>query len=1350
VITGLNVTAPESPDRIHIEFTISGKGQGPFSGKIEYIKVAGDSRDPPVSATPAPESSSIDEVALDTPTSFDWDSKRDLGDETAKVQILVTPLRRGKPGQSFLSQVLRAGNTSASLGNIELASQQDRLFATFDLFDAESDPVELTNVEIAIEGDHFESLPRKLFEELPSNSRQNLPASPTGAKSSLSFKVTDLDSDEVPEKLRQAGRPGFVGIIKVRLSVRDFPTEDVFSLTSSGFRFDNNVAPFVEILPLQPGDLDSGIIPIRYRVFDPEKNSVNLTVEVNLLDGKGLQAASEFPAPASEGVSELCAASERDDCILDPGLFGNTGNPFHTFLWDALSQPFSGESVEFSVRARDKEDGARTNQVLTGFQLAPFARRKDLVAGDGSLPLATGDFDGDRALDLVVASGGFSKVSYLPGGADGLSQARIRDIGVELNPAALATGDFDGDEALDLVVANFDSMSVSYLRGKKEAQDGLSQERKNNVPVGLHPSALRTGDLDGDKILDLVVANSGTNTVTYLRGCQEGLSEARKQDFEVGISPIALATGDFDGNGSLDLAVVNTASFGEEIPGSVSYLPGGEGGPLLTSRVDIEIGVLPKTLAIGDFDGDGLLDLAVVTTASFGENTPGTLNYLRGGEGGLSGERKNDLTVGLAPRALSAGDFDGDGSLDLVAANAGSSTASLFSGSAAGLSDQGRRDLELPGSPQALATRDLDADGALDLVVANGGTNTLSYLRGGPGGLSADRRRETQVEGNPVALATGDFEGDGALDLAVIVVGSTGVVSYLRGAPGGFSQSRRLEVRVGTLPNSAATGDFDHDGSVDLVVVNGVSGTVSQLMGGADGLSEVRRADLQVGNVPVALEAGDFEGDGDLDLAVANALSDSISFFRGGSRGLPEEAKEIHVGSVPLALARGDFNGDNVLDLAVANFGSNGVTYLAGGKDGLAASPEIEVGTAPSSLVVGDFDLDGALDLVVANAGTAAEENPSPGSVAYLRGGDNGFSNLRKQTFEAGVTPTALAAKDFDGDGILDLAVANSGSNGLSYIAGTPDGPSASPKRDIGVGFSPAALADGDLDGDGAIDLVVANAGSGTITYLRGGGNGLSQDRLREIEVGPAPSKVLPGDFDGNATLDLVVANNGSNTVSYLRGGGDGLSGSRKEDILVGNGPSALQQGDFDRDGALDLVVVNGFAGSISYLPSRYLVPHVNCETSGDNLPGAPPCFVDPRQPSRYRLEALEATDASLHRVAIVPATTFEISPGESARENRFTVVTEAITLLNRDRAIESGARLTLRLKDLEPELIDKIMSHPEGLRAFRKGPQENAGVDLGVNPEIVDLKEGKTTSTGVRFRIERPGRYLVAFSPER
>ncbi len=253
------------------------------------------------------------------------------------------------------------------------------------------------------------------------------------------------------------------------------------------------------------------------------------------------------------------------------------------------------------------------------------------------------------------------------------------------------------------------------------------------------------------------------------------------------------------------------------------------------------------------------------------------------------------------------------------------------------------------------------------------------------------------------------------------------------------------------------------------------------------------------------MAVGDFNGDGILDMAgVINAISGSVSILLGDGSGGFTASASIPVGSAPYAVAVGDFDGDGILDLAVANSVSNTVTILRGnGSGGFTPFPgqpaTVAVGSTPHSVVVGDFDGDGILDLAVANSAS--------NTVTILRGnGSGGFTQFTGSPVAVGVVPN-LWRWGFNGNGILDLAVANRGSGTVSILLGNGSGGfSNATGSPVAVGSNPLWVAIGDFNGDGIADLATANQNNNNVSLLRGNGSrGFAQFPSSPVAVGSAP-----------------------------------------------------------------------------------------------------------------------------------------------------------------------------------------------------------------------------------------------------
>ncbi|MHB8644872.1 MAG: FG-GAP repeat domain-containing protein [Thermomicrobiales bacterium] len=345
---------------------------------------------------------------------------------------------------------------------------------------------------------------------------------------------------------------------------------------------------------------------------------------------------------------------------------------------------------------------------------------------------------------------------------------------------------------------------------------------------------------------------------------------------------------------------------------------------------------------------------------------------------------------------------------------------------------------------------------------------------------------------------------------------------------------------VGTAPTAIVIADFNGDGAQDLAVTNGMSNNMSVLLGNGTGtFAPALGSPVVVGNAPVGIVAGDFNGDRKTDVAIVNSNDNTVSVLLGNGNGTftPAAGSPITVGNAPVALAVGDFNRDGKLDLAVVNQNSGNVSVLLGNGNGTftpAAGSPIPVGNSVD-IAVGDFNGDGKPDLAIVT--------PGLGVTILLGNGSGGFSLAPGSPFAVGTTPLKIAVGDFNGDGRLDLAVTDNSFNKVNVLLGSGNGTfTPAPGSPITVGTSPAALAVADFNGDGNLDLAVANASSispttlpGNVMVLLGNGNGtFTPNTGAPFTVGVEPDAIAVGDFNGNGKPDLAVANFGSNNMSVL------------------------------------------------------------------------------------------------------------------------------------------------------------------------------------------------------------------------
>ena len=690
---------------------------------------------------------------------------------------------------------------------------------------------------------------------------------------------------------------------------------------------------------------------------------------------------------------------------------------------------------------------------------------------------------------------------------------------------------------------------------------------------GLSPS-------DPDSVIDQYVAagnyslvvESAGGTGTYTMTTTLTPASAPLRPIPAGFGPLAIVAGDFTGDGHLDLAVANYNLSG---PGSVSVLLG-NGDGTFQPPVTYAVGSLPDAIVAGDFSGDGHLDLAVANTV---DNTVSVL--LGNGDGTF--QPQVTYAVGRQPDAIVAGDFSDDGHLDLAVTNGSDNTVSVLLGNGDG-TFQPQVTYAVGFFPEAIVAGDFSGEGRTDLAVAC--DNGIEMLLGnGDGTFQATKSVVSKVVGTLIA---GDFTGDGRTDLAV-ANGINSVSVLLSNGDGTFQPP--VIYTVGSRPGAIVAGDFTGDGRIDLAVANGIN-NVSVLLGNGDGTFQPP-VTYTVGVGSTAIVAGDFTGDGRTDLAIANYSASTVSVLLGNGDGTfqPQVQAANAAGPDPSSVAAGEFTGNGRTDLAVADSSNDEVSILLANGDGTFQPPvTYAVGSDPVSIVAGDFNGDGRTDLAIVN-----DNYGGPGSVSVLLG--NGDGTFQPQvTYAVGEAPDPIVAGDFTGDDRTDLAVVNYGTpffgGSVSVLLGNGDG-TFQPEATYTVGVDPDAIVAGDFAGDGRTDLAVLNVGTyfsaDTVSVLLGNGDGTFQPQVTyAYAVGSGAGAIVAGDFTGDGRIDLAVASQGTypnfaDTVSVLLGNGDGTF-QTPVTYTVGVDPGAIVAGNFTGDGHLDLAVANGLDGTVSVL----------------------------------------------------------------------------------------------------------------------------------------------------------------------
>jgi VCBS repeat protein/List-Bact-rpt repeat protein len=349
--------------------------------------------------------------------------------------------------------------------------------------------------------------------------------------------------------------------------------------------------------------------------------------------------------------------------------------------------------------------------------------------------------------------------------------------------------------------------------------------------------------------------------------------------------------------------------------------------PAAPVSVGYPVDKVPTAAAVGDFNGDGNLDIAVANLVS------NDVSILLGNGDGTFQPARNYVT-GSSPGSIAVGDFNSDGRLDLVVTNFLGGTLSVLLGDGDGTFPPAVS-INVSGSPGTVVAGDLNGDGKIDLAVALSGTNQLVVLLGdGQGDFWT--LGTYALNGDPKSLITADLNGDGQPDLAVAAGAKVGVL--LGNGDGSFQQEEYLPPLSGDIALSVAAGDFNLDGKLDLVVA---SRTV------CIALLCPLNAELFVGNgdgsfqapLPVAglkafsggrVAIADFNRDANLDVAIQfdNQLGTPLALVPGDGDGTFQPPVTFSFGVSPVSPVAADLNGDGLPDLLLPDVGSvDGQTY---------------------------------------------------------------------------------------------------------------------------------------------------------------------------------------------------------------------------------------------------------------------------------------------------------------------------------------------------------------------------------------------------------------------------------------
>ncbi|MCB0320144.1 MAG: VCBS repeat-containing protein, partial [Bdellovibrionales bacterium] len=374
-----------------------------------------------------------------------------------------------------------------------------------------------------------------------------------------------------------------------------------------------------------------------------------------------------------------------------------------------------------------------------------------------------------------------------------------------------------------------------------------------------------------------------------------------------------------------------------------------------------------------------------------------------------------------------------------------------------------------------------NVDTSIQIQVGTSANDSISlsldkYLDRTVGDMTFQAETTLAVPANfATSVKVGDLNNDGKNDLVTYMSGTSGGPHFAVqiGNGDGTFQAAQLFSGASGLHSELTLGDLNNDGFLDIVGSRDGSGSIIALLGNGDGTFQAG-VSAAVAAEPEAIELGDFNGDGILDAVTANQNSGTMSILLGRGDGTFQTS--VSIATVPdnAEIAVGDFNGDGKLDAAVATWNGNQVKVLFGNGDGTFSTGLTLSQVDALGLDATDFNNDGITDLVASGAGTMN---------VYLGTSDGTFTLSETITglAAAGGRARSVEAADFNGDGLMDVAVSTSTNGGTDkvyiYQGDGEGGLTLTDTQDVGASLEAFnhLLGTGDLNGDGAADIVRVN-----------------------------------------------------------------------------------------------------------------------------------------------------------------------------------------------------------------------------------------------------------------------------------
>lgn len=880
-----------------------------------------------------------------------------------------------------------------------------------------------------------------------------------------------------------------------------------------------------------------------------------------------------------DGKPELIVANYAD---ADVSVLVNDTAPGAMTLAFEAQQTFMTEGFPISVAAVDlngdgKPDLVAANRGSTGISIlrnttvpgsaARFSPEQTFASADIPIFVAAADINGDGKPDLIAANFATSSVSVLvntvatPASSD---FAPAQTFAAGTNPNFLAQADLNGDNKPDLVVVNTSDSTVSVLLNNTPVgamtQSFASQQ---TFATGSMPNSVAIADIDGDGKPDLVVANSGTSTVSVLFNTTANdtmIASFAAQQTIAASNPTSLIAADINGDHKPDLLYVNGAYSAVLINTTVT------GSMAASFAAQQTFGTGGGAIIASDINGDGKPDLI----EALGDGVAVLLNTTAAGAPVASFAAQQAFGTGAGGTSVVAVDINRDGKPDLAISSFGDNhyqsnhVSVLLNITPTGAQTPAfaaRQDFDSGDYPTFLSAADINGDGAPDLVVTNSEGAAIMLNNTAPGAAAPSYSTQRMTGGQFSAVTAADVNGDGKPDL--IGITAAGAVVQLntmvsQTATANFAAQQEV-ASIASAANccrpSVAIADINRDGKPDVITVDGgyVGGQFAVLLnttplGAISSIFGPPESFPIAGVIPESVVIADINGDGLPDVITANSNSGGASVAlnttpAGAMVATFSSPLTLTLGNCTDSVSAADLNGDGRPDLIVGDCGFSASVLInttpVGASVPSFADPQSFYTTGDGSVIATDLNGDGKRDLLgIYVSAVGLVNTTAPGSTLASFAAQQDFGTVSGNGGQ-------LIATDLNGDGKPDIAAAPASNYVELFLNSTAPGNST-------VGFArteytfPTTALDGyaslvvgaDVDGDGRTDLITDDTLDNTASVLLNttppGASTPSFVWQHAMDSGYFPVSIVSADINGDGKPDLLTTHYENGVISVL------------------------------------------------------------------------------------------------------------------------------------------------------------------------------------------------------------------------